>query len=118
VEDDPPVRLLTRRALESFGYRVLEAASGPEALKVWRGRADDIHLLVTDNVMPGGMPGPELAERLRKERPGLKVIFISGYSADAPANKARTSAVNGIFLQKPYRSSLLMETVRRCLDKG
>jgi two-component system cell cycle sensor histidine kinase/response regulator CckA len=117
VEDDLPVQLLTRRALEAFGYRVLEASSGPEALEIWRQRAGEIDLLLTDNVMPGGIVGRSLAEMLRKDRPGLKVIYISGYSPDQPGKQAKPRSKHGTeFLQKPYRSTLLMESVRRCLD--
>ncbi len=117
VEDDPPVRLLTRRTLEAYGYHILEASSGPEAMEVWQKRAGEIKLLLTDNVMPGGLAGRGLAEMLRKDRPGLRVIFMSGYSADQPGLAAQLTAENGaIFLQKPYRSSELVETVRRCLD--
>ena len=117
VEDDYAVRLMTRRALQAFGYRVLEAGSGPEALKVWRTHGDEIHLLLTDNVMPGGILGHDLAGMLRKERAGMKVIFMSGYSPDEPGKNPQTSGENGpVFLQKPYPSTLLIEAVRHCLD--
>jgi PAS domain S-box-containing protein len=118
VEDDMPVRLLTRRALEAVGYHILEAASGPDALEIWRKRAGEIDLLLTDNVMPGGIPGGSLAEMLRKERPSLRVIYMSGYNQDQPGKRVKSTGEHGTeFLQKPYRSALLMESVRRCLDK-
>jgi PAS domain S-box-containing protein len=117
VEDDASVRLLTRRTLEAFGYRVREADSGPEALKVWRDDSERIDLLLTDIVMPGGILGRELANILSQERPGLKVVFMSGYSPGESGKIVQPPVDEGsYFLQKPYRSSLLMETIRRCLD--
>jgi PAS domain S-box-containing protein len=117
VEDDVHVRLLTRKALEAFGYRILEAASGPDALEIWSKHGDEIDLLLTDNVMPGGILGRKLAEILRKDRPGLKVVFMSGYGPDESGKHAEPTSEKGTeFLQKPYRSSLLMELVRHSLD--
>jgi CheY-like chemotaxis protein len=78
AEDEAPVRRTTRKLLESFGYRVLEAASGEEVLAAARGSAID--LLVTDVMLPG-MKGPEISRRLRALLPGLPTLFISGYTA-------------------------------------
>jgi PAS domain S-box-containing protein len=115
VEDEKPVRELVARVLEKQGYKVLEAGAGAEAIEVWRAHKDEIRLLLTDLIMPGAMNGRELAETLWTERPGLKVIFTSGYSADIVGKDFKLeSDLN--FLQKPYHPQTLALTVRRCLD--
>ena len=117
VEDEYAVRMIARRVLESHGYKIYEAASAPEALELWRRRAKEIALLLSDMVMPEGVTGRELAEQLRATSPALKVIFMSGYSADVIAKDTdffrRTESC---FLQKPCSSRALLETVRGCLD--
>ena len=119
VEDDPSVRMITRQMLERFGYRVHEAACAREALEVWGQHAGDIALLLTDIVMPEGVAGRELAERLRTVKPGLKVIFQSGYSADvAGADTALCRRTGDSFLRKSCPTAKLIQTVRRCLDEG
>jgi CheY-like chemotaxis protein len=118
VEDDHVVRLTTRRILESKGYRIREATSGREALEVWQSHAEEIALLLTDIIMPGEMMGRDLAERLCGQRRGLKVIFMSGYSAEVlGANTEFIRRTRSQFLQKPCSSRALLETVRRCLDE-
>ena len=116
VEDEKPVRELVARVLEKHGYKVLQAGTGGEAVEVWRLHKDEIHLLLTDLIMPGNMNGRELAEALWLERPDLRVIFTSGYSADIVGKDFKIeSDVN--FLQKPYHPQALALTVRRCLDE-
>jgi two-component system, cell cycle sensor histidine kinase and response regulator CckA len=119
VEDDVSVRTLSTQLLKRVGYRVLEAASGVEALEFWRTRKDDIALMVTDMIMPGGLTGRELAERLMADRPNLKVVFMSGYSGetsgDSTAFLRRTRAR---FLQKPFHARTLLEAVRQSLDEN
>ncbi|HWQ37106.1 MAG TPA: PAS domain S-box protein [Burkholderiales bacterium] len=115
VEDDAAVRQVTRTVLARHGYRVVEAGSGVEALEVWRAHRERVALVVTDLVMPGGVSGHELARRLRAERPGLKVIFMSGYSAAVAEREAGVRDGEN-FLQKPFPAERLLETVRRCLD--
>jgi CheY-like chemotaxis protein len=118
VEDEPAVRLTTRRMLERKGYRIREAASGREALAVWQSHAGEISLLLTDIIMPGEITGRDLAERLWGHRPGLKVIFMSGYSADVlGANNDFIGRTRSHFLQKPFSLRAMLETVRRCLDE-
>ena len=115
VEDEAPLRELVQFILEGQGYNVLDAGSGVAALKVWEQHKSSIDLLLTDLVMPEGMTGGELGERLVKEDPGLKVIFTSGYSADTVGkNFVLREGVN--FLQKPYHPEKLTQTVRDCLD--
>jgi PAS domain S-box-containing protein len=118
VEDDHAVRLTTRRVLESKGYRILEAMSGREALEMWPGHAEEIALLLTDIIMPGKMTGRDLAERLWGQKPGARVIFMSGYSAEVlRANTDFMRRTRSQFLQKPCSARAILETVRRCLDE-
>jgi CheY-like chemotaxis protein len=115
VEDEAPVRELACKLLTRYGYQVLEAESGLKALEVWQGSRDRIDLVLTDLVMPDRINGRELAEKLWAERPGLKVIFTSGYSADVVGKDfALSSGLH--YLQKPYHPHKLALTVRDCLD--
>jgi len=108
---------MTRRTLESFGYQVVEAASGRKALELWPSHASKIDLLLTDIVMPDGVNGRELAERLRSLTPSLKAIFVSGYSLNVVSkDTAFLNRRNNYFLQKPYHSHVLIQAVRNCLD--
>ncbi len=113
VEDDPDVRLLTTEILEGLGYRVLNAGGAREALGRLAGFTGDVHLLVSDVVMPG-MSGPLLFETLSSTRPGLKVLFISGY-ADGLTPPPPPHRYH--FLPKPYDVSGLARTVREALDE-
>ncbi len=115
VEDERPVRELVARVLQKYGYKIWQATSGNDALGVWQEHKADISLLLTDLVMPGNMNGHELAEKLRAEQPGLKVIFTSGYSADIVGKNFKLDPELN-FLQKPYHPQTLALTVRRCLD--
>jgi two-component system cell cycle sensor histidine kinase/response regulator CckA len=115
AEDDPAVRLLTRAILERRGYRVLEAANGVEALDLWPKHREQIALLLTDMVMPAGMSGQQLARRLQQDNPRLKVVFISGYSAETAGREIELNSGQN-FVQKPFPPDQLLETVRRCLD--
>jgi PAS domain S-box-containing protein len=114
VEDDLPVRLLVGNLLQRCGYIVLQAESGAAALRIWWQHLEKIHLLLTDLVMPDGVTGRQLARQLQSEKPDLKVIYTSGYSAEAGEGPALIDGVN--FLQKPYPSGKLAKTVRNCLD--
>jgi len=115
VEDEDAVREIAQMILERQGYQVLAARSGVEALPVWAEHSDRINLVVTDMVMPGGMTGRQLAERLIAAKPALKVIFTSGYSEDFVSKGF--SLVEGVnFLQKPYAAGKLLGTIRACLD--
>ncbi len=115
VEDATPVRTLARRSLEARGYRVLDAANGPAALELSARHGGGIDLLVTDVVMPG-MSGRELAERLAPVRPGMKVLYTSGYTDDAMVRQGVLTA--GVaFLQKPFVPDTLARKVREVLDE-
>ena len=114
VEDDTSVRDYARGQLEALGYEVLEEASGPAALDVLRG-PEHVDLLFTDVVMPGGMSGKQLAEQALQLRPGLRILFSSGYAENAIAHQGRLDP--GVrLLVKPYRRADLSRAVREVLD--
>jgi PAS domain S-box-containing protein len=114
VEDQPEVRKLTLAMLESQGYRLLEAATGSEALSLCERHPEPIHLLITDVVMPG-MTGKELATRLVALRPSLKTLYTSGYTANAIAHEGVLDA--GVaYLPKPFSPVQLAAKVREVLS--
>ncbi len=114
VEDADMVRNLTQRILSKNGYTVLEAGNGAEALQICQNHSGPIHLLLTDVVMPG-MSGRELADRLTPLRPGLKILYMSGYTDDAIVHHGLLEP--GIaFLQKPFSTTLLTHKLREVLD--
>lgn len=115
VEDELALRELARYVLEDCEYKVLEAGSGVQALKVWEKHKDEIDMLLTDMVMPEGMTGRDLAERLQAEKPGIKVLYSSGYSPDVVGGHFRLPE-NSFFLAKPYQPPKLAQAVRECLD--
>ena len=115
VEDEAPIRKLTRIILEQNGYTVFVAADGVEALDLWEKNSGNFHLLLTDIVMPAGISGRDLAKRLRERNPALRVIFTSGYSPEV-AGRDLTLQPGLNFIQKPSSPQELLETVRRCLD--
>ncbi|MDB5339631.1 MAG: hybrid sensor histidine kinase/response regulator [Planctomycetaceae bacterium] len=115
VEDDGVVRALSRRILQLAGYSVLEAAGGDEALLVANGHTGRVHLLVTDVVMPG-VGVRAVAERVAERHPGLRVLFVSGYTDDAVVRHGVLHD-NVNFLQKPFTSAALAWKVREVLDQ-
>ncbi|MEW5959878.1 MAG: ATP-binding protein, partial [Chloroflexota bacterium] len=116
VEDEEAVRTLARQVLELSGYTVLEARHGGEALLLCAQQPGPIHLLLTDVVMPGGLNGRELAERLKSLYPKLKVLYMSGYTDDAMVHHGVLE--QGIhFLQKPFTPGALAQKVRAVLDE-
>jgi CheY-like chemotaxis protein len=115
VEDEPSLRELVVRILELCGYHIYQAKNGVEALQVWERHKDEVDLLLTDMVMPEGISGRQLAERLQKDDPALKVIYTRGYSPGmAGKDIALLEGFN--FLAKPYPPSRLAQVVRDCLD--
>jgi CheY-like chemotaxis protein len=114
VEDEEGVRRMVRIALERRGYRVLVAASGPEALAAARAHGSAIDMVVTDMIMPH-MNGRELARRLLEERPGMAVLYMSGYAGN---NLQASGALDDdmVFLQKPFAPGALTSRVRALLD--
>jgi two-component system, cell cycle sensor histidine kinase and response regulator CckA len=116
VEDDEQVRRMVRMTLRLFGYEILEASNGAAALQMWERYGARVDLVFTDMVMPGGFTGLDLAERLRQFKPGLKVLFSSGYAADLLLRGGVLPA--GMrFLAKPYAPNSLARSVRECLDE-
>jgi PAS domain S-box-containing protein len=113
VEDEAAVRRLARRVLEGVGYTVLEAADGPEALRLSDRWERDIDLVVTDVIMPG-MSGQELSARLRAGRPWLKILYISGYTDDAILQHG-SLLPNTSFLQKPFTPGVLAQRVAEAM---
>jgi PAS domain S-box-containing protein len=113
VEDDALVRNFVTAQLQSLGYRTLGAANGPAAmLMVDNGEPFD--LLFTDVIMPGGMTGRQLADEVAKRRPGIKVLYTSGYTDNAIVHQGRLDR-GVLLLTKPYRKSQLANMVRRAL---
>lgn len=113
VEDDPALRGLVREVLESAGYRVLEAADGEAAIAAAARFRDPIHLAITDLVMPR-MGGTELAARLSRARPDLRLLYTSGY-AERAAVHAGSVREGAHYLAKPFTPALLLERVREAL---
>ena len=115
VEDEKGILELVRQVLQVRGYAILTAQNSTEAIEVWKQHAGKIHLLLTDVVMPGGVSGRTLGEQLTAEKPGLKVIYTSGYSVQAfGAGLDLEEGLN--FLPKPFQPHRLLETVRNALD--
>jgi CheY-like chemotaxis protein len=114
VEDEDAVRALAREVLRRHGYVVLEARHGVDALRTAERHPDPIHLLITDVVMPH-LSGRDLAERLAPLRPGMKVLFMSGYTDQAVMHRHLTPGA--AFLQKPFTPEIFARKVRRILDE-
>ncbi len=115
VEDEAALRELTRGLLEDSGYTVLEAAGVKEAIETVRRDGDTkIHLLLTDVVMPG-MGGHELAEQLLRIIPGLRILYMSGYTDDVVADRGVLTQ-GTLLIQKPFTKSALLRKVRGALD--
>ncbi len=114
VEDNGLVRATAVKLLRSHGYTVLEAASGPDALQLVESHRGEINLLLTDVVMPQ-MSGTEVAEKLRGCLPGLKTLYVSGYTADSIVRHGVLQSEIA-FLQKPYTAETLTRKVRTVLD--
>ena len=113
VEDEEPLRCVVVDLLTQFGYRVLAAASGNEALALVKGRGK-IDLLVTDVVMPE-MTGPELAAKAQELRPNLKIIFVSGFT-DGHLASFGSLAPEAVLVHKPFSIKTLTAKMRELLD--
>jgi CheY-like chemotaxis protein len=114
VEDDEPVLYLSKAILESLGYTVLAARTPEQAIRLIKTHDKDIHLLITDVVMPE-MNGRELLERIAAIKPGLKCLYISGYTADVITQQG--VLFEGIhFIQKPFKRSEIANKVREVLN--
>ena len=114
AEDQPEVRSVACAVLERYGYRVLQASNGDEALQILREHRGPIHLLLSDVVMPS-MSGPELARLVQLKQPGIRVLYASGYTDDAIVRHGVLDP--GVaFLQKPFTPTALLRKIRELLD--
>jgi CheY-like chemotaxis protein len=113
-EDEEGVRRLVEHILASNGYQLLVAALPSEALRLAADHDEQIDALVTDVIMPE-MPGPELAERVQALRPGLRTVFVSGYTAETLRDRGRLPQ-GSAFVQKPFEAATLLRTLRGLLD--
>lgn len=116
VEDDMILRRRVAALLVTLGYRVYEAPSPKEVDQIWETHGTSIQLLLTDMVMPGGVTGLELAERLHTLKPSLKVILSSGYSPEI-VRSGKPTRPGFLFLPKPYEAVLLATSIRHLLDQ-
>jgi two-component system, cell cycle sensor histidine kinase and response regulator CckA len=116
VEDEQDVRMLVCDALTGYGYHVVEAGSGPEAINVWDALGGAVDLVVTDMTMPDGMTGIELVRTLRQKAPELKAIYMSGYFADV--SSAELDVDDSSYLAKPFTLAELGQAVRHSMDSG
>jgi len=115
VEDEESVGNLIQKLLQALGYTVLRAREGSEAMQVLAGHPGQVSLVVTDVVLPG-MTGPELVQRLARQRPDLRALFVSGYTNESLAQHASLRpGVN--YLPKPFSRQQLAERVRAILDQ-
>jgi CheY-like chemotaxis protein len=118
VEDEDAVREVIKESLETYGYKIFEASCAREALNMWQNSNGKIDLLLTDIVMPEGINGRDLAERIRAINPNLSVIFMSGYSPEIAGKDTGFFRKNKTaFLQKPFPATTLLQTVRECVDE-
>jgi CheY-like chemotaxis protein len=114
IEDETLVRELTHEILTGQGYRVLDAGSGEEAIRVFEAHPGPIQLVVTDVIMPG-MNGREVYERMAQLRPDLKVLYMSGYTQSAIVHRGVLEPGTA-FVQKPFTIPGFLERVREVLD--
>ncbi len=115
VDDEPTVRMLVGDVLEDLGYAAIEAEDGPSGLKVLRGGAR-IDLLVSDVGLPGGMNGRQMADAARVLRPGLKVLFITGYAENAVVGNGHLDPGMAV-LTKPFAMDDLARKIRELIAK-
>lgn len=115
VEADSPARKQARIFLEEKGYAVQDVGSVQAALAIPAQQVARFDLLLTDLILPDALPGPNLAELLKKKKPGLKVIYTTKYGVD-PSSKDVPALPNRFFLPKPYERHSLIRAVRQCLD--
>ena len=115
AEDEPSVLAMLKSVLAGAGYQVYGCASGVAALEMWPRHGHEIDLVLTDMVMPGGVDGAALANRLVQEKPGLKIIFMSGYTS-TPNHELSIEGAGIDFIAKPFNLEQVLQTVRKLLD--
>jgi CheY-like chemotaxis protein len=116
VEDQSEVRELTAKVLRQYGYRILESANGSEALRLCEARRDEIHMMITDVIMPG-MSGRDLADKIAALHPDIRVLYISGYTAELICHDDITGSAFA-YLQKPFTPLALACKVRAILNRS
>jgi CheY-like chemotaxis protein len=114
VDDEAAVRMVTQQTLEAFGYRVLTAADGAEAVALFASHPEEISLVVTDMVMPV-MDGPTTIAALLRMRPDLRIIAASGFNSTRSSDSSEASGIKH-YLPKPYNTDTLLSLIRRVLD--
>jgi len=114
VEDEQTVRTVAKACLEEYGYRVLEAGNADDAIEICRNRAEPVHLLITDVILPK-KDGKSLSDEIRKMRPDISVLFMSGYAAEIMAEKGLASGEYA-FIPKPIDFDQLLRSVRSALE--
>ena len=115
VEDEAPVRNMLRLLLERSGYRVLDCASGTAALTLWPHHRTEVKLVITDMMMPDGLSGVDLIKKLITDRPDLRAILISGYSANLERDR-KEAGIALDFIAKPFALKDVLATIRASLD--
>jgi CheY-like chemotaxis protein len=115
VDDESSIREITQRTLETFGYRVITARDGTEAVALYSQRMQEIALVLTDMMMPV-MDGPTSIRILQRLNPAVKIIAASGFAAKEHVAKATSSGVHD-FLAKPYTAETLLQLVRKVIDR-
>jgi nitrogen-specific signal transduction histidine kinase/CheY-like chemotaxis protein len=116
VEDEPEVRRMAERILGKGGYAVLGTTEGSRAIELCGNEEEPVDLLLTDVIMPG-MLGTELVQRVREARPGMRVVYMSGYSHEVLAPQALAGNGRNAFIEKPFTARSLLEVVREVLDR-
>jgi two-component system, cell cycle sensor histidine kinase and response regulator CckA len=117
VEDESVLQELVREILSAHGYRILQAANGLEALKVWEVDREKVDLLLTDIALPHGLSGRDLADKLRQDEPRLPVVFSSGYTQKM-SESSEDASRGVVYLSKPYNPTQLAQAVRMALDSA
>lgn len=115
MEDDFALREFTQIILSHYHYRVLTAKTGHEAVEIWEKHQEEIALLFTDIVMPGGLSGIDIGQRFYKEKPELKIVYTSGYLFETITGSTIIQKT-GVFLPKPYFPSQVNRLFRELLD--
>jgi two-component system, cell cycle sensor histidine kinase and response regulator CckA len=114
LEDDPSLLSLTHVFLMGLGYKVLDAANGEEAVQIIREYHSPIHMLLTDVVMPG-INGREAAARIKEQRPGIKILYVSGYTHEA-FKPGEVFGPDEALLEKPFAFEELAQKIRDVLE--
>ncbi|MEI6350583.1 MAG: response regulator [Verrucomicrobiota bacterium] len=113
IEDEDSLRRLLCQTLQSHGYSVLEAGRSDLAQEVWKARGSDISLILADIMLPGGLTGWDLAREFLKERPDIKILYMSGFFGDVPAE---LTVNESNFMRKPFLPRELVSRVRALLE--